>query len=90
MPLTQPHSITDTIEMAEASVREIEGLRAANATLAPKAHAYDTITTILGLLPQPSQGYAEDLTWKLKRRIEELRAEHERTAGATAPPPGQE
>lgn len=60
--------------MAEAAAREIEGLRAQIATLTPKAHAYDNLSIVLRLLPQQSQGYGEDMAWKLRKRAEELRA----------------
>lgn len=59
--------------MAERAADEIENLRRVNDALAPKAHAYDTISAILGLLPQQSRGMGEDLAWKLRRRAEELR-----------------
>lgn len=50
-------------------------LRHEIAILSPKAHAYDQITTVLGLLPKPSQGYGEDIIWRLKKQLEELNPE---------------
>jgi hypothetical protein len=56
-------------------IEEISMLRHEIATLSPKAHAYDQITTVLGLLPKPSQGYGEDIIWRLKKQLEELKPE---------------
>lgn len=62
----------EAAEMMNRCVSEITSLRRQIDTLAPKADAYDSITTILRLLPRPSQGYGEDLVWALKKRIDEL------------------
>lgn len=70
----------DTIEMIEQCIAEIESLRRANAELAPKAHAYDAITQILGLLPGESQGYAPDIVWRLRKQIDELQPKVEEQA----------
>ncbi len=71
----RPHSKTDTIEMAQAAIAEIEMLRSVNRNLVSKADAYDMLTAVLRLLPQPSQSMGEDMAWKLKRRVEELKAD---------------
>lgn len=63
----------EAIQMMERSSSEIKALRARIASLEPKAHAYDSICTILGLLPRPSQGYGEDVAWMLDRRIGEIK-----------------
>lgn len=72
--MDEPFNKKNVAEMADRAAEEIERLRRVNSELAPRAHAYDTITTILGLLPQQSQGYGEDLAWKLRKRAKELRA----------------
>ncbi|MDE2022101.1 MAG: hypothetical protein KGI71_04320 [Patescibacteria group bacterium] len=59
-------------EMMQRSIAEIEMLRREVGQLRPQAEAYQAITQILSLLPQKSQGYGEDLVWKLRKRIEEL------------------
>lgn len=64
---------SEAIEMMRRSSDEIKGLRARIAALEPKAHAYDMISAILGLLPQPSRGYGEDVAWMLDKRIRELK-----------------
>lgn len=71
----------DTVQMIERCISEIEMLRAQVASLKPKADAYDMMKQVLGLLPQPSQGYGEDLVWRLRRQIDEIKA--------SAPPAGQ-
>lgn len=63
----------DVADMAERAAEEIEHLRAINAELRPRAEAYDAICAILGLLPKASQGYGEDLAWRLRRQAAELR-----------------
>jgi hypothetical protein len=63
----------EAAEMAERAASEIEQLRKENERLAPKAHAYDQLSIVLGLLPQQSQGFGVDLAWQLRRRAEELR-----------------
>lgn len=67
----------DTADMIQRCIEEIEGQRREIATLRPRAEAYTTITQILGLLPQPSQGYGEDLVWRLKRELAELQPKPE-------------
>lgn len=62
----------EAIEMMNRCKQEIISLRAEIERLAPKAHAYDSITTILGLLPQKPRGMGEDMVWLLTRRINEL------------------
>lgn len=68
----------EAIEMMKRASAEIRELRHQIDRLAPKAHAYEVITQILGLLPQRSQGYSEDLAYTLDRRIEELMKGDER------------
>lgn len=71
--MPEPFNKTAVASMAEAAAREIDNLRAEIARLKPKAHAYDNLTIVLGLLPQQSQGYGEDMASKLRRYAEELR-----------------
>lgn len=63
---------TDTIQMMQRCAEEIQLLRNRIADLEPKAHAYDSIATILGLLPKTTQGYGEDLVWRLRKQIQEI------------------
>lgn len=63
----------EAIEMMQRCSSEIKELRATIDRLAPKAHAYDQLSVVLGLLPQKSQGYGEDLAWTLDKRIGELK-----------------
>lgn len=65
----------EAIEMMKRASEEIKSLRRERDALAPKAHAYDTLTAVLGLLPRPSQGYGEDVAGMLDKRIKELQAE---------------
>lgn len=62
----------EAIEMMKRAAGEIRELRATIERLKPKAHAYDQLSAVLGLLPQPSQGYGEDVAWMLDKRIAEL------------------
>ena len=62
------------IQMMQRCAEEIRQLRRINAELAPKAEAYDSIRQVLNLLPQPSQGYGEDLVWRLEKEIAELQS----------------
>lgn len=64
----------DTIDMIQRCIEEIRQLRGEIARLAPKADAYDAITSILSLLPKPTQGAGEDIVWRLLKQIDELRA----------------
>lgn len=64
----------DVVDMIDNTIAEITMLRAEIARLAPKADAYDTITSILGLMPKPSQGHGVDIVWRLKKQADELRA----------------
>lgn len=64
----------DTIQMMQRCADEIQTLRQRLAIVEPKAHAYDALCTVLDLLPKPSQGYGEDLVWRLRKQVEELLA----------------
>jgi hypothetical protein len=65
---------SEAIEMMRRASAEIKDLRAANNALAPKAEAYDSLVTVLDLLPKRSRSMSEDVAWKLDKRIEELKA----------------
>ncbi len=65
----------EMIEMAGRAASEIETLRAQIGRLAPKADAYDRLSQVLNLLPQPQQGYGEDVAHMLRRRAEKLQEE---------------
>lgn len=71
--MTEPFTKGNVAQMAERAAGEIETLRRVNQALAAKADAYDTVTTILGLLPRRGESMGEDLAWKLRRYAEELR-----------------
>lgn len=62
----------EAIQMMQRCKHEIADLRRQIATLRPKADAYDNLTIVLRLLPQPSIGMGEDLVWTLDKRIQEL------------------
>lgn len=62
----------EAIQMMKRASAEIKDLRAQIDRLTPKAHAYDSLSAVLRLLPQPSQGYGEDVAYMLDRRIKEM------------------
>ena len=64
----------EAIEMMRRCSAEIKGLRSEIDRLAPKAQAYDDISTLLRLLPQRGVGCGEDLAWVLDKRIKEIEA----------------
>lgn len=74
----------DAIQMMQRCREEIITLRRQIDRLAPKAEAYDAITAILGMIPRPSQGYGEDLAWRLEKEIAEIQR---RLAEPAAPEP---
>lgn len=75
----------DAKQMMRRCAEEIKTLRRINAELAPKADAYDTLRQVLNLLPQPSQGYGEDLVWRLEKAIQEIeRADKEEVTKTTS------
>ena len=59
----------DAIEMMKRCSEEIKMQRRRIATLEPLADAYESLRTVLGLLPQSTQGYGEDLAHRLDREI---------------------
>lgn len=65
----------DVADMAQKAAEEIEILRREIDRLRPSAEAYAAICAILGLLPQPSQGFAPDLAHLLRKQAAELRAQ---------------
>lgn len=64
----------DTKRLLHECIDEIEHLRLINNELAPKAHAYDTLCQVLGLLPKQGQGFAPDIVGKIERVIEKIDA----------------
>lgn len=62
----------EAVEMMKRASAEIKDLRQRIDQLAPKAHAYDSLSAVLRLLPQPLQGYGEDVAYLLDRRIKEI------------------
>lgn len=62
----------EAIEMMQRCVHELEDNRRLVARLAPNAEAYEVIRDIIRMVPKPSQGYGEDLVWRLKKKIDEL------------------
>ena len=64
----------DVIDMATRAAEEIEMLRREIDRLKPAAEAYHAICAILRLLPVPTQGYGEDVAYRLRKQAEELRA----------------
>jgi hypothetical protein len=63
----------EAIEMMQRCIEEIQTQRMLVERLAPKAEAYEVIRDISrAMLPRTSQGYGEDLVWRLKKKIEEL------------------
>jgi len=78
----------DAIQMMMRCREEIVSLRRQIDRLAPKAEAYDAMTSILGMIPRPSQGFGEDLAWRLEKEIAELqRRMAEPVATEPAPDP---
>lgn len=75
----------EMIEMMQRCKSEIIDLRRQVERLQPKADAYDNLTTVLRLLPRPSQGMSEDLAWALERRIEKLASEEKEADAAGIP-----
>ena len=67
----------DYIEMMKRCRDEILQLRGIIEKLAPKAHAYDSISSILNLLPVQSVGMSEDMVWRLNREIAKLETSKE-------------
>lgn len=62
----------EAVEMMKRASAEIKDLRRQIDRLAPKAHAYDNLSTVLRLLPQQSQSYGEDVAFLLDRRIDKI------------------
>lgn len=69
----------DTADMIDRCISEIESLRIQVAVLKPRSDAYGMVEQILSLLPRQSQGHGEDIVWKLKRQLEELKPKPEVT-----------
>jgi len=65
----------EAIDMMRRCAHEIRDLRRHRDAIAPQAEAYQVIRAIVGMLPQPSQGYSEDLVWRLEKKIAELEAQ---------------
>lgn len=65
-------SNAEAIEMMNRCKHEIMKLRSTIDRLKPKADAYDSLASVLRLLPQASVGMGEDMVWILDKRIREL------------------
>jgi len=62
----------EAIDMMQRCIDEIETQRRIVEHLSPRTEAYEVIRDIVRMQPQRTQGYGEDLVWRLKKRIEEL------------------
>jgi hypothetical protein len=66
----------EIISLLRRAHDELITLRRQVAALEPKAHAYDTIAQLARLSHHPeSQGYSEDVAWRLKQAVDTLVAE---------------
>lgn len=63
----------EAIDIMNRCIDEIQTQRRIVEHLSPKAEAYEVIRDIVRMQPRQSQGYGEDLVWRLKKKIEELR-----------------
>lgn len=54
---------------------EIQMLRRQITETAPKAEAYDMLQTVLGLLPQKTQGGCEDILWIIDKEVQKIEQE---------------
>lgn len=68
---------TELIRMLRMAYDEIITLQRAVTDLEPRALAYDNLSRVIGLIPQPERGYDEDIAWRLKQQVDALIAEHE-------------
>lgn len=66
---------TEMIDLMSRCRDEIRYLRKIIDDLAPKADAWDRMGVVLGMIPQRSQGMAEDLAWRLDQHINALQNE---------------
>ena len=64
----------EAIEMMQRCKDEISAMRAHISRIETKAHAYETLCSILSLLPKQSESRVIDLEYILQKRIEELRS----------------
>lgn len=62
----------EAIQMMQRCSSEIKSLRAQIARLHPMAEAYETLKSVIGLLPQKSIGMGEDLAWRLDQEISKI------------------
>lgn len=63
----------EAIEMMERCLYEIESQRTHIEFLTPRADAYEIISIISrGLAPRQGGTMSEDITWRLRKKIEEL------------------
>lgn len=72
MTETQMPTAGEFVEMMRRCREEIKSLRAEVERLRPKAEAYESLQSVLRLLPQPNLTCGEDLVWRLNKRIDEL------------------
>lgn len=73
----------EQVDMLRRCRDEIVLLRGHIARLEPKAEAYDALVKVLRFIPNPPQGYAEDVVWRIEREIETI----ERLRTPSDPPP---
>lgn len=63
----------DVLQMMKRCKSEIESLRRANNELAPRAHAYETISKMMDVIsPDKPQGHTEDIAWMLQKEIDAM------------------
>jgi hypothetical protein len=67
----------EAIDMMQRCVEELETQRRIVQHLQPQAEAYEVIRDIVRMSPKQTQGYGEDLVWRLKKKIAELQPKPE-------------
>lgn len=68
----------DEIQMMERCAQEMEILRDQNKIMGAQLHIVEVFANVVGLVPK-SQGYSEDIVWRLKSTLKKYREEQEMT-----------
>lgn len=62
----------EAIQMMQRCIDEIKTQRRIVEHLSPRAEAYEVIRDIVRMSPKTTQGYGEDLVWRLEAKVREL------------------
>lgn len=73
--MTTTHTETDQTRLLNEAIEEIQQLRIHNQAMASRLDVFDSMMLLFKTQPDyGNKGFAEDIVWKLRKNIEEIKS----------------